>query len=135
MAVLSGWPVTTMPKVPKVIMPTTTTTASSKMMPALCHMSTGSTIMPTEMKNTAPKRSFTGVMMRSMRSASVVPASIEPITKAPRASENPDHTASVAMPKHSPMAMMSKSSSPMKRLNFLSRLGMTKMPTVNQMMR
>ena len=57
------------------------------MVRAFSFITTGSTSIPTEIKNTAPKRFFTGVTMCSMRSASVVPAKIEPITKAPNANE------------------------------------------------
>ena len=78
-----------MPKVPKSIIPTITTDDRMR----ICHQymptMAGCTIIPTEMKKTAPKRSLTGVTTVSMRSAKLVPASIEPITKAPRASEKP----------------------------------------------
>ena len=49
----------------------------------------GSTSIPTDTKNTAQKRFFIGVMMRCMTSASMVSASIAPITKAPNAVEKP----------------------------------------------
>ena len=45
----------------------------------------GSTIMPTETKKIAPKRSFTGVVTRSMLSASTVSARMLPIINAPNA--------------------------------------------------
>ena len=45
----------------------------------------GSTIMPTETKKMAPKRSFTGVVTRSMLSASTVSARMLPIMNAPNA--------------------------------------------------
>ena len=134
-AILSGCPVASMPKVPKMIIPTTTTTLSSAMVPQCWTMMSGLTIMPTEMKNTAPNRSFTGIMTRSMRSASFVPASIEPITNAPSASEKPDSTEKMAIKKHNPMAMISIISSLSTRLNRLNSVGNTKMPMVNQMMR
>jgi len=70
-----------------------------------------------------------------MRSASTVPARMEPITKAPRAAENPLLTEKITIRKHRPMAMTSSNSSLMKRLMRLKMLGSTKMPTVNQMMR
>ena len=91
--------------------------------------------MPTDMKNTAPNRSLTGVMRRSMRSASTVPASIDPITKAPRASEKPDFTENTAMKKHSAMEMTSISSSLMTLRKRLNTDGIRNMPTVNQIIR
>ena len=60
--------------------------------------------MPTEMKKTAPKRSLTGAITCSMRSANIVPARIEPITKAPSSSENPHITEKAAIMKQSPIA-------------------------------
>ena len=45
----------------------------------------GSTIMPTETKKMAPKRSFTGAVTRSMLSASTVSARMLPIMNAPNA--------------------------------------------------
>ena len=110
-ASLSGWPVANMPKVPNTIMPTMTTTASRAMTLQCCVITVGLTIMPTEMKNTAPKRSLTDEMSRSMRSASMVPARIEPMTKAPNAAEKPDWMENSTMAKHNPMAIISICSS------------------------
>ena len=87
MAMRSGWPITSIPVVPNKIMPTITTIERMVMVPAFCVITVGSTSIPTEIKNTAPKRFFTGVMICSMRSASVVPARIEPMIKAPSANE------------------------------------------------
>ena len=98
-------------------------------------MTVGLTIMPTEIKNTAPNRSLTGEMSRSMRSASMVPARIDPMTNAPSAAENPDLMENSTIAKHRPMAMMSICSSLMYRLNFLNVVGIMKMPTVNHMIR
>ena len=134
-AILSGWPVASMPVVPNTIIPTITTTDSSVIVPAYCTITSGLTIMPTEMKKTAPKRSFTGPTMRSMRSASGVPARIEPMTKAPSASEKPLSTENIAIRKHSPMEMMSIISSLMTRLKRRKMVGITNTPTTNQMMR
>ena len=131
MAMLNGCPVASIPKVPKRIMPTTTTMLSRAMVPACATITAGSTIIPTEMKNTAPKRSLTGVMMRSMRSASTVPANIEPITKAPSASEKPDLTENTAMRKQRPMAIISIISSVRKLRKRLKSEGSRNTPTVN----
>ena len=69
MATFRGWPVTSMPKVPNVIMPAITTADSSSIGHQYWTRMAGCTIMPTEMKNTEPKRSLTGMVTCSMRSA------------------------------------------------------------------
>ena len=69
MATRSDWPVTSMPNVPNTIMPTTTTAERMRIDGQYSARMAGCTIMPTEMKNTAPKRSLTGVTTCSMRSA------------------------------------------------------------------
>ena len=74
-------------------------------------------------------------MSLSMRSASTVPAIIDPITKAPNAAENPDLIEKSTMAKHSPMAIMSICSSLMNRLNRLNNVGIMKMPAVNHMIK
>ena len=107
MATLSDCPVASMPNVPNNIIPTITTTDSSAIVPAYSMMIVGLTIMPTDMKNTAPNKSFTGLTMRSMRSASLVPANMEPMTNAPRAIEKPLFTENTAIKKHKPIAMTS----------------------------
>ncbi len=106
MATFRFWPVTSIPKVPSSIMPKITTPDSTRIGAQYCVMMCGSTIMPTDMKNTDPNRSFTGVTTRSIRSAKLVPARIEPITNAPNASENPQQTEKTAMPRHSPIDMI-----------------------------
>ena len=69
--------------------------------------------MPTDTKNTAPKRFFKGVTMRWMTSASMVSLRMAPMTKAPKAVENPACAASTTIPKHRPTARMSSVSSVM----------------------
>ena len=100
-----------MPRVPNSIMPAITTQANSR----ICHQyvtsTPGSTIMPTEMKNTEPNRFLTGAITRSMRSAAMVPASIEPITKAPSSRLKPHATENTAIEKHRAMATISRVSS------------------------
>ena len=49
----------------------------------------GLTNIPTDTKKIAPKRSFTGCIICSICSASIVSAKIEPIINAPKAAENP----------------------------------------------
>ena len=56
--------------------------------------------MPTETKNTAPNKSFSGVTRCSMLSASTVSDKMEPMMNAPKAAEKPVCTASTTMPKH-----------------------------------
>ena len=63
----------------------------------------GCTIIPTEIKKTAPKRSFTPLVNVSTRSTCTVPARSEPARKAPSAVENPRLSASRTMPKQIPM--------------------------------
>ena len=89
MAMRSVCPVISMPNVPKTIIPTITTADKISIGTQYCAMMVGSTIMPTEMKNTEPKRSLIGTVTCSIFSAKLVPARIEPITNAPRAIENP----------------------------------------------
>ena len=103
--------------------------------PIYSTITVGSTIMPTEMKNTPPKRSFTGFTTFSMCSASQVPARMEPITKEPRASEKPEDTENTAMRKQSPMAVMSSSSLLIYLRKNLKNDGNRYTPIVNQMMR
>ena len=74
---------------PKMNFPTITSsdkiTIGIQNSPSTC----GFTIIPTEMKKTAPKRSFTGAVSFSIRSASLVPARMEPMRNAPSAAEKP----------------------------------------------
>ncbi len=58
-----------MPNVPKTIIPAITTTDSKRIGHQYCMIMPGCTIIPTEMKNTEPKRSLTGMVTCSMRSA------------------------------------------------------------------
>ncbi|EJX00695.1 hypothetical protein EVA_11197 [gut metagenome] len=67
--------------------------------------------MPTETKNIAPNRSFTGFTRCSMRSASTVSANMDPITNAPRADEKPAFVAIITIPRHNPMLTIKRVSS------------------------
>ena len=62
MATFRVCPVMSMPKVPNTVIPTITAADSSKMGHQYWAITAGSTIMPTEIKKTEPKRSFTGVV-------------------------------------------------------------------------
>ena len=88
--------------------------------------------MPTETKKMAPKRSFTGLISRSMRSASTVSARMEPITKAPRAAEKPAFVAISTMPRQRPTLTISSVSPLRKRFALLRKEGIRKMPTTKQ---
>ena len=98
-------------------------------------MSAGETIIPTETKKMAPNRSLSGVTTLSILSPSMVSERIEPITKAPRAEEKPTAEAMATIPKQRPMLTMSRISELRYFLAFLSRVGMTNMPTRNQSIR
>ena len=87
--ILSDWPEASIPTVPKNTCPTITTSDSRQMGRAYWLKASGLTSMPTDTKKMAPKRSLTGPTTLPMRSASLVPARIEPMTKAPRADEKP----------------------------------------------
>ena len=86
-------------------------------------ISATSTIMPTETKKMAPKRSFTGLTRCSIFSASMVSARMLPMMNAPKAAENPTLEASTTIPKHSPSATMSMVSSLISGLVFFKNRG------------
>ena len=92
----------------------------------------GLTNMPTETKKIAPNRSFTGLMMCSICSASTVSASIDPMIKAPSAAENPVSVARTTMPRHRPSAIINKVSSFINRFTFFKIKGMMNIPIRNQ---
>ena len=95
----------------------------------------GSTSIPTETKNIAPKRFFTGSTSFMMFSASMVSARMLPITKAPKALEKPTLVLSTAIPQQSPSDTMSSVSLLMRRLTERRNSGMRKMPTTNHRIR
>ena len=71
----------------------------------------GFTSIPTETKNTAPKKSFTGFKIRSILFATSDPAKIAPIIKAPKAEEKPDDVANKTIPKQRATAVIRSVSS------------------------
>ena len=95
----------------------------------------GSTSMPTDTKNMAPKRSFTGATSFSILSASMVSDMIEPMTNAPKALLNPTFVDSTAIRQHSPSDTMSSVSSLMSLRTDLRTSGTTKIPTTNHSIR
>ena len=111
MAVFKGWPAKTTPNVPKSACPTMTAIVITRIGNAYSPIMAGSTIIPTETKKIAPKRSLTGFTNRSMDSASIVSARIDPIIKAPKAAENPVLAAITTIPKQRAKETISKVSS------------------------
>ena len=87
--------------------------------------------MPTETKNTAPKRFFTGSTSFSMRSASMVSARMLPMMKAPKADEKPTLVEKTAMAQHSPRDTISNTSLLMSRRTERRNSGTAKMPTTS----
>ena len=111
MAIFNGCPESNTPKVPKTACPTMTASVMTRIGTAYWTIMPGSTIMPTDTKNTAPNRSLTGLTNRSMDSASAVSAKMEPMIKAPKAGENPVCEAMTTMAKQSPSETISSVSS------------------------
>ena len=103
MARCKGCPAMTKANVPKKAIPTKRAREMRRMGSPYWRSTCGSTSIPTDTKNTAPKRSRTGFTSFSMRSASMVSANMLPITKAPKAALNPAFAASTTSPKHKPM--------------------------------
>ena len=91
----------------------------------------GSIIIPTETKNTAPKRSFTGLIMCSTFSADVVSAIMEPMIKAPNSAEKPTWVATTTMPRHSPIERINKVSSSNNFFTLFKKVGKRKIPARN----
>ena len=111
---------------------TTTTTVMTRICHQYCRRMDGLTIIPTETKNTAPKRFLMGVVSLWIISASSVSARMVPMMKAPKADEKPALLASHTMKKHSPTANTVRVSSDMNlRVNFRMD-GMRKTPPMYQ---
>ena len=91
----------------------------------------GFSIIPTEMKNTAPNRSLTPAVRCSTRSAWTVPASSEPAKNAPSAEEKPSASASSTMPKQMPNDTMSSVSSLISLDALFSSVGSRKIPSTS----
>ncbi len=88
--------------------------------------------IPTDTKKTAPNKSLTGFTRCSICSASLVSAIIEPIIKAPNAGEKPTSEAKITIAKQSANETMSSISSVNKCFNFFNKVGMKKIPEMNQ---
>ena len=120
------------PNVEKQALPTMVTSVMIATGHAYSTSIAGSTNIPTETKKIAPNKSFTGLMICSIRSASTVSASMEPMIKAPRAAENPVSVASTTIPRHSPRATTNNVSSFINFLTFFNIKGMINIPIRNQ---
>ena len=131
-ALCRPWPAINTPLVANRGMPMTTTTISIRIGFQYCAMIAGSTIIPTETKKMAPKRSFMLLIDKEICSPSRVSASSEPITNAPSADEKPAAVASATMPKQRPTERITSISSFITRRPFLKRVGIRYMPTTNQ---
>lgn len=79
----------------------------------------------------APKRFFTGSTNFIIRSASMVSARMLPMTKAPKAAENPTRVDTTAIRQHSPRATIRRVSSLMSLRTARRKLGTTYSPTTN----
>ena len=91
----------------------------------------GSTIIPTDTKKIAPKRSFTGLTRWSMCSASTVSAKIDPMIKAPNAAEKPVCAAITTIKKHIANDTISNVSSLISLRVLRSNKGINHIPTTN----
>src|SRR4028119_959004 len=99
---LKGCPANKDPTVTKSVLPKITTRVKIITGTAYFTKRTGFINIPTETKNTAPKRSFTDFTSDSIFSAWVVSANIEPIIKAPKGAEKPTCVANTTIRKQSP---------------------------------
>ena len=99
MAVFKGCPANITPIVPKKACPRITANVMTMIGTAYSIIIAGSTIIPTDTKKIAPNKSFTGFTNRSIDSASIVSARIDPIMKAPKAAEKPVLAAIATIPK------------------------------------
>ena len=123
MAILTGCPESKTPKLANNICPVITTNVRIRIGILYSHSNAGSINIPTETKNMAPKRSFTGLIICSICSASMVSAKIDPMTKAPKAEEKPAFVAMITIPRHNPRLTINKVSSFRKVLAFFRKEG------------
>ena len=86
-------------------------------------MAEGSTIIPTDTKNIAPKKSFMGLVSFTIFSLCIVPLRMEPITKAPNASEIPALIVITTIRKHKPRETTIRVSPVRKFFIFLKIVG------------
>ena len=92
----------------------------------------GSTSIPTDTKNTAPKRFFTGSTSLIILSASTVSAKIDPMTNAPKALLKPTCVDRTAIAQHKPSDTMSSVSLLISLRMERNIHGIRNIPTTNQ---
>lgn len=109
--VFNGCPEAMKPKHEKMTLPIITIKVMTRIGFAYVMNISGLTIIPTETKKTAPKKSFSGWRFFSIRPITSVSARIDPMIKAPRAEEKPDAVANKTIPKHIPMVISKSISS------------------------
>ena len=131
MADFNDCPLMRKPKVPKRACPTTIVITRTRIGTLYSTRIFGSTSIPTETKNIAPKRFFTGSTNFIIFSASIVSARMEPMTNAPKALLNPTCVDTTAMAQHRPSDMMSSVSLFISLRDERSSHGMANMPTTN----
>ena len=131
MACRSVWPDSSTPSEENSSFPTMVTTVSIRMGQMYFTTAPGSSIIPTEMKNTAPNRSLTPEVRCSTRSAWTVPASSEPARNAPSAEEKPSASARSTIPKQMPSDTISSVSSLISLDALFSSVGSRKMPSTS----
>ncbi len=131
MAVFSDCPESMKPIVPKMDWPKMMARVMMSMVDQCWITMVMSTNMPTDTKKMAPKRFFTGSTMRSIFFASIVSASILPMTNDPNAGLNPTNDAPTAMEQHSASETMSSTSSFISDRMARRNVGTKKSPTTN----
>ena len=131
MAVLSGWPESRKPKVPKMLWPKMMASVITTMAGHWSITTLMSTSMPTDTKKIAPKRFLTGSMSFSIFFASMVSARMLPITNEPKAELKPTLEANTAIAQQRASETMSSTSSLMSRRTFLRKIGTRNRPTTN----
>ena len=132
MAVFREFPDISMPRVENVICPSIVTTVISRIGAIYSNSISGTIIIPTDMKNTAPNISLIGLIMCSTFSASTVPPMIEPAIKAPSADEKPITFASITIPRHIASDTISRDSSFISLEAFLRNVGIRYIPSASQ---
>ena len=111
MAVLGVCPEITNPMHEKNTFPKITIREIYKIGSAYLINMAGFTIMPTETKKTAPKKSLSGFKTCSIRFTRFVSAKITPMMKAPNADEKPEEVANKTIPRQRPTEIINNVSS------------------------
>ena len=134
-AFFSGCPPSMNPIVPKMLCPIRMVSTRQTIGMAYFTSTSGSTSIPTETKNTAPKRFFTGSTSLMILSASIVSARMLPMTNAPKALLNPTAEDITAIMQHKPSDTMTIVSSFINLRVLRRNGGMRNIPMTNHRMR